>query len=186
MKYFIDTEFEPATSTLLSIAVVCGEARFYLETLEPIKNESIFPTLFVRDHVLPNLYVRNKISQRRSDKYFSNIITDNLLQSNDEIRRRLCEFVSNDPDPEFYAWYGATDWHLIIQLFNGQFFNMPKNWPHFYIDLRYLAHLTGIPKEQFDQDVPKPEDQHFALADALWNKQVYNYLMQHKHLMNWI
>lgn len=178
MKYFLDTEFEPTPpAQLLSMAVVAEDgSSFYYETHESLKAEEWYPTLFVRDHVLPRLYVRNKRSNYISDHYFNELKIDTLLANQDELRRLLVGFIGTDTKPYFYAWYGAQDWVFIVQLFGGQFSNMPKDWPGYYIDLKVMVQDYSKTKEQVLEAVPKPTDAHFALADALWNRELYRWL----------
>lgn len=182
MKYFIDTEFEPTPpAIMLSFAIVReDDEKAYWEVRDVAqKAEFLFPTLFVRDHVLPKMYSRRAgygLHTSVTDEYFHNMQIHNIIKSLDQIRRYLAEFVGDDPDPQFYAWYGAQDWIFIIQMFDGQFSNLPKNWPGYYHELKVMVNDMNVTKEQLLEAVPKPRDAHFALADAMWNKDVYDFL----------
>lgn len=181
MKYFLDTEFEPTPpAQLISIALVREDGEpFYAENVSiDLADETKFPTLFVRDHVLPRLIINEfRTTTRFTNQYFRDQTKYDICKSIDEIRRTLVKFVGDDKDPKFYAWYGAQDWVLLVGLFDGQFSNMPPNWPHYYHELKMLVELAGISKEETLKYVPKPKDQHFALADARWNKELYEWMM---------
>lgn len=186
MKYFIDTEFEPTPpATMLSFAIVRedGEKAYWEVEGVADKAEFFFPTLFVRDHVLPRLYCRRAGYGPHtcvSDEYFTNTYLYMLVKNLDQIRRYLVEFVGDDEDPQFYAWYGAQDWIFIIQMFEGQFSNLPKNWPGYYHELKVMVNDLNVSKEKLLEAVPKPHDAHFALADAFWNRDVYDLLVETK------
>ncbi len=182
MKYFIDTEFEPTPpATPLSLAIVREDGEYdYWETEYATLEEDRFSTIFVRDNVLPHLYSRRigvgKFT-RFTDEYFTDVRLDDICVDENKIRRELVSFVGDDEKPEFYAWYGAQDWIFIIQLFGGQFSNMPKNWPGYYNELKVVCNNSVFTKEEILENVPKPKDSHFALADALWNKRLYEFLV---------
>jgi len=177
VKYFLDTEFEPTPpAAMISIALVKETGEWYYAEVAGIadRDEMDFNTLFVRDHVLPELRTRRyENTHRFSDAYFNDQATTLLLKDYNRIRRDLIEFVGDDPDPQFYAWYGAQDWVFMVQIFDGLLSNMPKNWPGYYHELKVFVNLLGWDKEYTLNVCPKPKDAHFALADAIWNKDLW-------------
>jgi hypothetical protein len=85
--------------------------------------------------------------------------------------RRFC-----DPEtygkPEFWAYYADYDWVVLCQLF-GTMMELPKGWPMYCRDIKQLADSLGNPK------LPAPgKDEHYALADARWNRLAWKFLNQ--------
>lgn len=93
--------------------------------------------------------------------------------------------------PELYTYYGAYDHVALCWLF-GKMIDLPEGFPMYSIDLKqeldnkYMCqenkykHLTR--KQAWSQDVkklkgyPKQTNEHNALADARWNKELYEFL----------
>jgi hypothetical protein len=89
-----------------------------------------------------------------------------------DIRKKLIDFAGEAP--VFWAYYGAYDWVMLAQTF-GTMMELPEGWPKFARDIKQLMDFFSLEKS----DVPaKPDNAHFALADAKWNKQVYDYIVQ--------
>jgi hypothetical protein len=107
--------------------------------------------------------------------------------------------------PEFYGYYADYDWVLFCSLF-GRMINLPSNYPMYCKDLKQiyddlvfteinnhiqLAHmnLTDISNSVFNSasneirnnsDYPQKENEHNALADAKWNKKLYDFLKSYE------
>lgn len=100
---------------------------------------------------------------------------------------------------EFYTYYGAYDWVVFCWLF-GKMIDLPKGFPMFSRDLKvmledkpvvYLPHIMMNGETYIvgcdpyysswkeHRDYPKQEDEHNALADAKWNKRLYEFLLSH-------
>lgn len=90
--------------------------------------------------------------------------------------------------PEFYGYYSAYDHVALCWLF-GKMMDLPKGFPMYTIDLkqeldrRVQGYCEGrIPfeeglKKYKDSDLyPKQENEHHALADARWNKKLYEFI----------
>lgn len=106
--------------------------------------------------------------------------------------------------PEFYAYYADYDWVLFCSLF-GRMIDLPKGFPMYCNDLKQMLHEyaerlsyyrpTRYHKEDID-DTPEVKynhltscrayeelenkNEHNALADAIWNKKLYDYLQTRK------
>lgn len=99
------------------------------------------------------------------------------------------EISDKSKEPEFYTYYGAYDWVVFCWLF-GKMIDLPKGFPMYSRDLKQILdekqHLNniqeGIPKykENLKQHptYPKQENEHDALADAKWNKKLYEFLIK--------
>jgi hypothetical protein len=71
-------------------------------------------------------------------------------------------------NPQFWAYYATYDAMLLFRLFGG-FMEFP--WPQIVHDLQTAALLKR--RHTFPE---QRSTEHHALNDALWNKQVYEYI----------
>lgn len=98
-------------------------------------------------------------------------------------------------DIKFYAYYGAYDHVALCWLF-GKMMNLPKGFPMYSVDLKQMLdekilqdnlEINGvkIPNYNLDKKIqtiknitnyPKQTNEHNALADAKWNKDLHNFL----------
>lgn len=173
MKYFLDTEFyeRPKTIELISIGVVCEDGReFYCESLDyaqKLDNSSEW----LKNNVIPHLW-HLKMGCAGWWHKFPNI-QGGLLQDK-RIGDLLQEFII-DENPEFWGYYCDYDWVVTCWLF-GSMIDLPKKFPMFCRDLRQLADDIGC------KELPQQADnEHHALNDARWNKDVFDYLMTLKN-----
>lgn len=87
----------------------------------------------------------------------------------------------------FYAYYADYDWVSFCWLF-GKMIDLPKGFPKYCIDLKQeLERLNETLGYNCDEkgnsyklqemlDYPKQTNEHNALADARWNKELYKFL----------
>lgn len=154
MRYFLDTEFEERTLTLLSIGVVAQDGRlFYAVTTEW---EEADLSSWLRENVVPKLH--------RPPGYGGALVADYKT-----VGAELVEFVGVEK-PEFWGWYSAYDWTIVCRRLFGALLRLPDHWPHHCLDLRQTIHHLDLDKDLLP---PKPEDAHNALADALWVKESF-------------
>lgn len=92
---------------------------------------------------------------------------------------------------EFYGWYADYDWVVFCSLF-GKMINLPKGYPMFCIDLKQIYNDVALnygmlknldwTERQMQEALkshrkyPKNIDEHDALADAIWNKELHYFL----------
>jgi len=155
MKYFFDTEFieDGKTIDLISIGVVDENGRelYCCNTAARLD----LANDWVRANVLPHLPPYD----------------DEAWCSREGIKNRLLTFVGGDLKPEFWAYYADYDWVALCQLF-GTMMQLPSYFPKWCRDLKQLSASLESPR----QHPPDPEDEHDALADARWNKLLYEVL----------
>lgn len=72
--------------------------------------------------------------------------------------------------PEFWAYYADYDWVALCQLY-GRMIDLPKGWPMFCRDIQQERARLGIEKLPEQVGV-----EHNALADALWNKEAWEFV----------
>jgi hypothetical protein len=160
MKYFYDTEFveNGRTINLLSIGIVAEDGReFYAQTLYGQgykKTPNLCPNTWVRENVIPHL--------------------DESGLYTGELQKLLLDFCAPEKygKPQFWGYYADYDHVALCQLF-GTMMDLPKGWPMYTMDIKQLCVSLG------DPGLPEQKStEHHALADARWNKQAYEFLMQ--------
>jgi 3'-5' exoribonuclease-like protein len=152
VRYFFDTEFieKPCTIDLISIGIVAEDGReFYCVSSEFDEDSA---SGWVKENVISKLGSDTRLTK-------------------EEIKFRLLDFTAGDNKPEFWAYYADYDWVVFCWLF-GTMMDLPKNFPMFCRDIMQLSETKGFPL------LPKMEEgeEHNALNDAIWSKQVYEYL----------
>ena len=127
------------------------------------------------------------------DKTIADILYFRSLNSEIEqtIKDRKLVHVFSEK-PEFYAYFADYDWVVFCQLF-GKMIDLPNEFPMYCIDLkqeldkkadRLRLPNTELSKEQMIETIkgtanyPKQTNEHNALADAKWNKELYNFLQK--------
>lgn len=122
----------------------------------------------------------------------------NFCYSDKETRDGGGQFVSGSflpnkyPTIKFYGYYSAYDHVALCWLF-GKMIDLPKGFPMYTIDLKqimdekvedYSDHFSNG-NESFKtklswiknkDNYPKQTNEHNALADAKWNKELHNFL----------
>lgn len=149
MKYFYDTEFieDGKTIDLISIAIVAEDGREFLA--HSSEYEISKASEWVKKNVLPYVADIEPISRQ-------------------QIKDKLLTFIGEDK-PEFWAYYADYDHVALCQLF-GTMMDLPSHFPMYTRDLKQLLDDNGNPK------MLKPKDEHNALADARWVRDVYQKL----------
>lgn len=152
MKIWFDTEFyeNGRTIDLISIGMVREDgATYYAETCNA--HQLCQESEWLMQNVQPHLGL---------DKFKT------LFDISNEIR----EFAGEKP--EFWAYYADYDWVILCQLY-GRMIDLPEGWPRYCRDVKQLRDSLGNPP------LAKQETgEHNALADALWTKQAWEYLME--------
>ncbi|MDO4685937.1 MAG: polyadenylate-specific 3'-exoribonuclease AS [Corynebacterium sp.] len=148
MRFFYDTEFieDGTTIELISIGIVREDGKEYYAVstaFDPQKAND-----WVRKHVLRQLPSPG----------------DSAWRSPEQIKADILEFLFEAPgDPELWAWVGAYDHVVLVQLW-GDMMGLPRRVPRFTRELKQYWEFAGRPK------LPKlPEGNHNALVDARHN-----------------
>lgn len=96
-----------------------------------------------------------------------------------------------DKSPNFYAYFADYDWVAFCWLF-GKMNNLPNGFPKYCIDLKQEIDRiikkswkdvemstwghTGIENIERLPNYPKQTNEHNALADAKWNKELHEFI----------
>jgi hypothetical protein len=162
MKYWYDTEFieDGHTIDLISIGIVAEDGReLYLESADFDKGKA---NQWVRENVFPQLKGGEYRWPLRS------------------IRVTLLDFfdIEDYGEPELWGYYSAYDHVAFCQLF-GTMMDLPEGYPMYTKDLKQWCDALGNPRLP-DQG----ESEHHALADARWNRQVWQFLREYEDNKN--
>lgn len=148
---------------------------------------------------LANLYKNNKtIANEILAFVYPHIFKIFASGENEFYQRTKCYGWSTE-QPLFYGYYSDYDWVLFCSLF-GRMIDLPKGFPMYCIDLKqildekvskltnsdFLSHFHVENPLTFEEKMelvkkknvlyPIQEDEHNALADARWNKDLFEFI----------
>lgn len=179
MKYFIDTEFceNPGTIDLISIGIVCEDGRKYYALNRGCDIKKACRNSWLEDNVFLPIYkehvhgdMRNHISASLST--LKSIFREHGKFTH-EIKDEILSFIGEDKKPIFYGYYADYDWVVFCWIF-GRMIDLPDHFPYYCRDLKQMMDDKGLTNEWKQQNCPAPENEHNALADAMWNKKLYD------------
>ena len=178
MRYFLDTELVDTgySIDLISLALVAEDGREFYALNVNCKWELASPWLW--ENVLiylppkPTEYEYGPLHQKQG------------WLRHHEIAGRVYTFLGGERDqhrlqvdgetPDFWGYYAAYDWVAFCQLY-GRMIDLPSGLPRHCNDLKQWCNQLGNPS------LPdKPKARHYALADARWNKQAWEFLHAHE------
>lgn len=191
MKYWLDTEFieDGKTIDLISIGLVCEDGREYYA----INRDCDFrkASNWVLENVLnpiglgrggfyainpSNPYCSATEKQALADARSKREIMEDLLiffapnSITDDVKVATRSAEEDYAEVEIWAYYADYDWVVFCQLF-GTMMDLPKGFPKYCRDIKQECDRLGNP------ELPKQgKGEHNALADAQWNKHVYDFL----------
>ena len=130
------------------------------------------------------LFKYGKSNKQIVDEIKMFIGTKETVENYEEVKHLL--------NPQFYGYYSAYDHVALCWLF-GKMIDLPKGFPMYCNDLKQEFDRICIEREKnwmkesenkFDMEThlktlpnyPKQTNEHNALADAKWNKQLYEFL----------
>ncbi|WP_228981426.1 3'-5' exoribonuclease [Streptomyces sp. DH12] len=165
-RVFYDCEFleDGRTIDLISIGMVRENdgAELYLVNRDmPIRKIRKHPWLM--KNVVPGLPRAHGDRILHMPKSWLFDYAHPAVQPRDVIASRVRRFITDTPDPQLWAWYGAYDHVVLAQLF-GRMIDLPTGIPMWTNDLRQEAERLGNP-----QLPEQPDGLHNALADARHN-----------------
>lgn len=132
-------------------------------------------------------------------KFFKKLI-NKYGKTKKEIAEDIINFVgyqsnSKFSDIEFYAYYADYDWVVFCQLWSslypvkpklfetGMSYMNPKGFPYYCKDLQQILEDISFTDMYYSNDnltehsdYPKQDNEHNALDDAKWNKQLHEFL----------
>jgi|SRR5690625_4231458 len=177
MEYFIDTEFieKPGSIELISIGIVSNDGRELYAVSKDFNLQDAWADEWIRENVLKPIYHdfnRDKSRVFTLPSMWS--VIREYGKSNKEIAAEIIDFIPSNTNPVFYGYYSAYDWVLFCWLF-GRMIDLPKRFPMYCNDLKQIMLGMGVTKK--DEGYPVQENEHNALADAHWNKKLYEFIL---------
>lgn len=186
MKYFFDTEFIEDFHTdvsgkkrhfieLISIGIKCEDGR----ELYKISNEYDYNEAsdWVKKHVIQPMY--DALSPAEQRRWKISEFHKYIGLSKKEIAKDIQDFVmfpfigkGKKPKIDFYAYYGAYDWIVLVTLF-GTMMDLPKHFPMFTHDLKQMMEDNHLSQDWKRINCPDPIGEHNALVDAKWNFDLF-------------
>lgn len=178
MLYFFDTEFiesaERKTIDLISIGIVAEDGRTYYAVSTDF-NPSL-ASEWVKENVLSKLPAHPKSITNPSEESPRRVDESKKWKSLAKIKDEILEFVIPDENGvEFWAAWAAYDWVAFCWIF-GTMMDLPENYPYYCNDVIQWMHQLRLERSFLP---PSPIDEHNALADAQWVKDVYYVLKQY-------
>jgi hypothetical protein len=156
--------------------------RIYFDTefIEDGKTIDLISIGMVTDQVHDNeLYlVSSEFDESKADLWVQTNVLSKIpagfpRRSRTEIAAAVSDYVfraSNGITPQMWAYYGASDWGALYQLF-GRLLDLPAWFPKYVMDLKQLLVSIGNPPL-----VKQPAGQeHNALYDARRVRDTYQY-----------
>lgn len=175
-KHFIDTEFieHAGGIQLVSIGIYSENGKsLYIESTS---FDSRLANDWVKKNVLEKLlYVSPTAVAYPEYSMVSWTVGEVNMYgccSEAEMGKCILEFLKDDQNPEFYAYYGAYDWVVFARIF-GRMIDLPEHFPMWVIDLKQMMWERGLTKEWKQEVCPDPVGEHNALVDAKWNYDLF-------------
>ncbi len=159
-KFFYDTEFMEngyGQLELISIGIVdeTGKKLYYACNKDADLTKA---NDWVKENVIPKLPVKGS-------NYWCTV---------NQIRKGILKFIKpSKVDPvELWGYYSSYDHVLFCWIF-GRMIDLPPGMPMLTFDIKQLAETFGNPELP-----PKPEEEHNALADAMWTRKAFLFLQE--------
>src|SRR5438105_4781059 len=162
MRYFIDTEFIERGPyhpiELISIGIVREDNKSYYAVSSEFDGKNA--NEWVRQNVFPHI--------RDETEHSLKVIADGIK-----------EFIGDDKQVRFWGYFADYDWVVFCQIF-GSMIDFPEGWPMYCNDLKQWCVMLGDPK------LPEQQSkEHNALNDAIWNKEVFEFLTKYQRRGGW-
>jgi len=156
MKYFLDTEFieDGKTIDLISIGIVSENGEEYYAVSSEFDLKKVRENDWLMENVVAHLPGINKWLPRNTIKF------------------DVIQFLGEKP--EIWGYYADYDWVVFCWLF-GKMIDLPDGYPMYCRDLKQLCDSLGNPTLPL-----LGKGEHDALADARWNRKVYDFLLGKK------
>lgn len=163
-----------------------------------IDNGGMKKVYWIRENVLKPIFNDwNKYSYHKFNYKNFRYMLNMIGKSNHQIAEEVKEFTLEVPriqkhgNPKFYAYFADYDWVAFCWLF-GKMNNLPNGFPKYCIDLKQEIDRiikkswkdvemstwghTGIENIERLPNYPKQTNEHNALADARWNKELHEFI----------
>ena len=158
MNYFLDTEFieYPRSIDLISIGIVAEDGReLYMVNSDCNLDRA-------SDWVVENVLKKMPEYSPKINDFRSGCES---VWTRKQIAFEILQFIGDDK-PIFWGYFADYDWVVFCWLF-GPMHRLPQGWPMYCKDLKQEIDRLGV------TDLPAQHDEHNALSDARWCREVY-------------
>lgn len=191
------------TIDLISIGIVCEDGRQYYAVSKDFNLREAWNRYdvdeygkkhyWLRDNVLRPIYANTVNGDNRNFMDFSYSTMKNILRrigkSNKQIAKEIKHFIANrgisadkeqwildydSKNTQLYGYYSAYD-HVVFCWLFGKMIDLPKGYPMYTIDLKQMKDSIGE-KLSDHPSYPTNSRKHDALRDAMFNKDLYDFL----------
>ena len=175
MNYFLDTEFSHLPwedqVQLISIGIVDENGKSYYACLDNFDQNNV--STFVWENVIQFLPRKSKrksckqVKQELVDFFGENIPSNFWCVF--PTKKQLESFSINKKDiNSVLKKFGDFDFQLMKKIFGNDY---PEHWP------KKGSNLTPLYSALSKNNIPTNNKEHDALADALWNKKIWETAM---------
>lgn len=175
VRYFYDLEFleDGRVIDLISIGIVAEDGREYYAVNADADGERISTHPWLMENVIPHLpYKRSGVTGWYwPDDSTPEVKPHAVIAA--EVEAFIAEGGSNRDEHELWAYYGAYDHVALCQLW-GPMVKLPACVPMWTHDLMQALDAMRGSEKPITDFVPQ-ESEHHALADARWNRRVYDW-----------
>lgn len=164
MNYFLDTEFieYPRSIDLISIGIVAENGKeLYLVNSDCNLDRA-------SDWVVENVLKNMPEYCPKTNDFQRPTATCYTLRTRKQIASQVLQFIGGDK-PIFWGYFADYDWVVFCWLF-GPMHRLPNGWPMYCRDIKQEIDRLGV------TDLPAQSDEHNALSDARWCRDVYRSL----------
>lgn len=166
MKYFYDSEFmdDGESIELISLGIVAEDGREFYAVNRDAPWHKIRKHPWLMEHVVPSLSPPQGDRRFHVPKRWLVDYANPEVMPKSSIASRVRDFLlTEDSDPELWAWYAAYDHVALCQLW-GTMMQLPEGIPMYTRDLKQECDRQGNP------ELPEqPAGEHNALDDARHN-----------------
>lgn len=139
------------------------ENRYYFDNISSV---SVFKSL-IEKHGKTNKQIAKEIKDFTSYRTIESVSAN---KTSGEIKKVNLSPLS------FYGYYSDYDWVVFCWLF-GRMIDLPEGFPMYCIDLNQTLNEKGGEALKSHTLYPKQINEHNALEDAKWNKELYRFLI---------
>jgi len=195
------------TIELLSIGIEDENGREYYAVCNEFDTDNAWNNTWLRDNVIPSLFAQTNPQTLEEFNTAVQTYGKSKALMSEEIKTFIYNKTGENPDGytdiNFYGYYCDHDWVVFCWLF-GRMIDLPEHFPMYCKDLKQLldytsnllkvdilTHLDMVDistSYDFNDNAfitsfntyPQLNNEHNALNDAKWNRQLHNFIIDIK------
>lgn len=193
------------TIELISIGMVSEKGDEYYAICKDFDVKAAFKNEWLRDNVLFQIYTSWVCGDMRNKYLFTPKCFSILLKAHGWSKKRIAMDIVSfcGESPNFYAYYADYDWFVLCSLWRHIYpvkdssetdmsYHVPNTFPYYCRDLKQMLDSEFMRQEDKYEEMnrleawlkdvkkhpnyPTNSQEHHALADAKWNKELYEFI----------